>query len=88
LLIRALSGAVGGRSMLGPSRALLTLSVAIVLPQAAGLAWAEPATDRPFFVRWVDTGNNKAKTSVDYLHTVVGIDIAGIEQNSRTQRSA
>jgi hypothetical protein len=73
--------------MLGLSRALLTLFIAIIVPHVAGLAGAEPATDRPFFVRWVDTGNNKAETSVDYLDTVVGIDIAGIEQNSRTHHS-
>ena len=50
--------------MLGLSRALLTLLIAMVLPHVIGLAGADPVADRAFFVRWVDTGNNKAETSV------------------------
>jgi hypothetical protein len=34
----------------GPPLALLTLLMAIVLPQLVALACADPATDRPFFV--------------------------------------
>jgi hypothetical protein len=35
--------------MFALSRALFTLLIAIVVPPIAALAWAEPATDRPFF---------------------------------------
>ena len=43
-------GVHGGPSidMLSWSRALPTLLIAIVLQHFAALAWAEPATDRPF----------------------------------------
>jgi hypothetical protein len=40
--------------MLGLSRALLTLLVAVVVSQFFGLAWTEPAKDRPFFARWIE----------------------------------
>jgi Segregation and condensation complex subunit ScpB/Photosynthesis system II assembly factor YCF48 len=50
--------------MLGLSRALLTFLIALITSQFVGLAWAESATDRPFFVRWALSGNNQSILSV------------------------
>jgi hypothetical protein len=63
--------------MLGLSRALLTFLIALVTSQFVGLAWADPATDRPFFVRWTNL-SNKFIHSVHFAdaHTgrAVGLD--------------
>jgi photosystem II stability/assembly factor-like uncharacterized protein len=64
--------------MLGLSGALLTFLIALVTSLSVGLAWADSATDRPFFVRWADIGNNDAIRSVYFAdaHTgrAVGLD--------------
>jgi hypothetical protein len=59
-------------SMLGIARALLTLLITVVVPQFAGLACAKPAPDRPFFVRWADSGNNKWIAEVHFANAHAG----------------
>jgi hypothetical protein len=58
--------------VLGLSRALLTLLIALVASQFVGLAWTEPATDRPFFVRWATSGNNESLNSVHFVDVDTG----------------
>ena len=47
---------------------LLTLLIGIALPQFAVLARAEPATDRPFFVRWADWADPVDSGDFDGVH--------------------
>jgi photosystem II stability/assembly factor-like uncharacterized protein len=58
--------------MFGVSRALLTLLITIVAPHLTDLAWADPATDRPFFVKWTDTGNNRLIFNVHFADAHTG----------------
>jgi len=55
--------------MLGLSRALLTLLIALVASLFVGVAWAEPAMDRSFCVRWANTGST---THIHCVHFAVG----------------
>jgi photosystem II stability/assembly factor-like uncharacterized protein len=58
--------------MLCVSRALLTLLIALVASHVVGLAWADSATDRPFFVRWANSGNNRHFRSVHFADAHTG----------------
>ena len=58
--------------MLGLSRTLRTFLIALVASQFVGLAWAEPATDRPFFVRWTNTRNNELLHNVHFADARTG----------------
>jgi hypothetical protein len=58
--------------MVGWLRVLPTLLIAIVLPQFVGLAWAELATDRPFFVPWANSANNRYFYSAHFCRRPYG----------------
>jgi hypothetical protein len=68
--LAALSAAI---AMLGLPRTLLTFLIALVASQFVGLAWAEPATDRPFFVRWANTWHNKHLADAAGPTTISGV---------------
>ena len=63
--------------MLGLSRALLTFLIALVTSQFVGPAWADPATDRPFFVRWVDARINAYIRGVHFADPHTGWAVGG-----------
>jgi hypothetical protein len=57
--------------MLGLSRGLLTFLIAVP-SQFVGLPWPEPATNRPFFVKWAKSANNETLLSVHFADVRTG----------------
>jgi photosystem II stability/assembly factor-like uncharacterized protein len=58
--------------MLGLSRSLLNLLLAILVLCVAGSACAAPPPDRPFFVRWKDSGRNTRISGVYFIDAQTG----------------
>jgi hypothetical protein len=58
--------------MIGLSRSVVALLLAIVTVHFSGSALAEPMSDRAFFVRWADSGNNKELLGVHFADARTG----------------
>jgi len=58
--------------MIGLSRSVVALLLAIVTVHFSGSALAEPMSDRAFFVRWTDSGNNKELLGVHFADARTG----------------